>query len=218
MKKRKMLLMTIVGMLVFAGLAQANGGETLVQEKLLTEPDSTMSESTESMESLNQQEVVIPAPEVVGIGSESGRNNPPAEQLPNRGTLVNGLVGKTIKNTSGEILGKLTDVFVDSRTDEIVYLVVKSTGFLGFGGEERVVPFHAVQINNRNGDMQLSMNVEKFKEAPLKQQNMADQEWGRVVHEYYGVSPYWDESWAPPNYEDRWVFPGYEEHRYKEKE
>lgn len=110
---------------------------------------------------------------------------------------VHSLVGKFISNMGGANLGKVSDVVVDNLTNEVAYLVVTSGGFLGLGGREHVIPFHAVNIDDTGG-LKVSMDIATFERAPARVPDMADRQWGRKVHEFYGVAPYWEEEWMPP--------------------
>lgn len=104
-----------------------------------------------------------------------------------------GLLGKSLMNYEGANLGQVVDVFADKDSDKIAYLIIRSGGVLGFGGSERAIPLTAVNIDS-DGGLNLDMDNEKFKTAPTRPTNLSDRDWGRMVHEFYGVSPYWEES------------------------
>jgi sporulation protein YlmC with PRC-barrel domain len=99
---------------------------------------------------------------------------------------VDRLLGKSIMNETGQNLGTVSDVIICTQTGQVAYVIVSTGGVMGL-----VVPFKALTVEP-TGQFTLNMNLEQFKQAPARQQNLADRQWGRQVHEFYGVAPFWE--------------------------
>jgi len=102
------------------------------------------------------------------------------------------LLDKGIENGDGEELGKVSDAVIDQQSGQVVYLVVTTGATLGMGGEKRAVPFRAVFIGYQ-GTLMLDLSKEQFRRAPVKPDNLADRQWAKMVHQFFGVAPYWEQ-------------------------
>ncbi|MFA5516984.1 MAG: PRC-barrel domain-containing protein [Desulfuromonadales bacterium] len=104
------------------------------------------------------------------------------------------LEGAKIQNAQGEDLGELSQVLVDLEAGRIGYAVVASGGVLGMGENKYIVPFNALKVGQDN-NLILDIPADKLKEAPQGNIEQAlNQEQAREIHQFYGVSPYWEES------------------------
>lgn len=101
------------------------------------------------------------------------------------------LIGKKLFNDSGSDLGKVVDVFIDKDTNKIAYLIIQSGGVLGVGSTERAIPFQAV-TQDMKGGLSINMSDASFEKAPEIVKNLDDRTWGQKIHEFFGVSPYWE--------------------------
>ena len=109
---------------------------------------------------------------------------------------VDALTGLTVQNPQGEKLGEISEVLVDVQDGQLGYAIVSSGGVLGMGEQKYIVPFRALQLGE--GDtLLLDIPADRFKQAPQGQVEQAfSQDKGRQIHQFYGVSPYWEESGA----------------------
>jgi len=98
-------------------------------------------------------------------------------------SISDNLMDKSIKNTQGENLGEVQDVLIDPKSGQVAYLIV----------EEHVVPFKALTRDQQGELLALDINAEQFKQSPTKEEDMASRDFGTRVHQFYGVSPYWEE-------------------------
>ena len=106
------------------------------------------------------------------------------------------IIGDDIKNAAGEDLGKLEDIMLDVSDGRISYAVITFGGFLGMGNKLFAVPWSALVLNADEKCFYLDIDKEQLENAPGFDKdhwpNMADHEWGRTVHDHYGVAPYWN--------------------------
>ena len=126
-----------------------------------------------------------------GMAQQQEQKSPDQMKIRQAGDLTN----FSIQNKQGEKLGQISELLVDIEKGRIGYVVVSANGILGVGGESHVVPWQALQFDpQREEVMVLDMERERFRQAPTGDaETVATQEQGRTIHEFYGVSPYWEE-------------------------
>ena len=59
------------------------------------------------------------------------------------------LIGKRVRNRSGEELGTIEDIVLDLGTGTIAYAVLLFGGFLGVGAKLFAVPWEALEFDGR---------------------------------------------------------------------
>ena len=97
-----------------------------------------------------------------------------------------------VRNDAGDDLGKIKDLVVDAQTGRVTYVALDFGGFLGIGDKLFAVPWHAFKFHSStNGDyLVLNVTKEHLKTAPGFDKNhwpnMADPEWSKDVHTFYG--------------------------------
>ena len=124
----------------------------------------------------------------------------PAPQTTAKGTNLpraSKLIGTDVENAQGEDLGKIEDVVLDPQDGRVAYAVLSFGGFLGLGEKFFAVPWSALAAKAGEDDtLILNVDKEKLKNAPgfnkSSWPNMADRTWGKEIHSYYGVPPYWE--------------------------
>lgn len=105
--------------------------------------------------------------------------------------------GYSIQSNAGENLGTVSDLLVDVEQGKIGYAVVSSGGVMGMGEKSYIVPFNALQFDPSQQVLTLSIERDQLKEAPSGDVAQSlDRETGREIHQFYGVSPYWEEGAA----------------------
>lgn len=106
------------------------------------------------------------------------------------------LIGDDVKNPAGEDLGKLEEVMLDVDNGRISYGVLSFGGFLGMGDKLFAVPWSAFNLNKEEKFFYLTVDKQQLENAPGFDKNnwpdFADPTWGRSIHDYYGITPYWD--------------------------
>lgn len=95
-----------------------------------------------------------------------------------------------VKNPDGENLGDIKDIMLNTKTGQIEYYVLSFVGFLGLGDKYFAVPSEAVSFDTEEECAVLNVAKEKLKNAPGFDKdnwpNMADGNFRRQIHEYYG--------------------------------
>lgn len=121
--------------------------------------------------------------------SESGG---PGPRLMTASTLA----GDEVVNRQGEKLGRIDEIMIDVPSGRVAYAVMSAGGFLGIGDKLFAVPFNALTLDTDNKCFVLDVPRERIEQAPGFEKDhwpeMADTQWGRHVHGYYGTRPYWE--------------------------
>jgi sporulation protein YlmC with PRC-barrel domain len=76
---------------------------------------------------------------------------------------ANKVIGLAVRNSSGEKLGDIQDLVIDSATGKIRYAALEHGGFLGIGEKLFAVPWDDLKLSvNQSGrDMHFVLNVPK---------------------------------------------------------
>jgi sporulation protein YlmC with PRC-barrel domain len=75
------------------------------------------------------------------------------------------LIGKHVKNSAGETLGKVKDVVIDLNQRTIAYAVLSSGGILDFGDKLFAVPIEALHVDADGDHVVLDVPKESFNES-----------------------------------------------------
>jgi sporulation protein YlmC with PRC-barrel domain len=104
-----------------------------------------------------------------------------------------------VHDAHGEEFGTIHSIVLDAREGRIAYIVVRSGGTFGIGAEESIIPWSAVQFQlsaqrGEPGDPILVVNVprDKLLSAPHGNAQDIDRKYAQLIHDYYGVAPYWE--------------------------
>lgn len=104
------------------------------------------------------------------------------------------VIGDTVRNKSGDNLGKVEDLMLDLEYGNIAYAVLSFGGFLGMGNKLFAIPWKALTLHGEEKEFVLDVAKEKLEAAPgfdKAQWPEMSREWGAQIHDYYGVNPYW---------------------------
>jgi len=114
----------------------------------------------------NAASPVSPATQAAQVRANQPASNPGIADDKTTGTSIRAsqLTGMNIVNSSGDSVGKIHDIVIDSQSGQVQYVAVTYGGFLGFGDKLFAVPYEAFQYrvdpNDRN-DHALVLNVTK---------------------------------------------------------
>jgi sporulation protein YlmC with PRC-barrel domain len=101
-----------------------------------------------------------------------------------------------VKSPQGEDLGKIEEVIIDMEVGRVAYAVLSFGGFLGLGNKWVPVPWDAVVLRPAEKVLLLNIDKDKLQRAPNFEgttlPELANQQWGAVIHTYYGYPPYWE--------------------------
>jgi sporulation protein YlmC with PRC-barrel domain len=107
------------------------------------------------------------------------------------------LIGDKVINPDQEKLGEIRDLMIDLRTGCVAYAVLSFGGIMGLGSKLFAVPMAALTLDEDKECFVMNVFKEKLRQAPgFDEDNwpdMADLEWSRAVHKFYGYTPYWEE-------------------------
>ncbi len=103
--------------------------------------------------------------------------------------------GTPVYNLKNEKLGTIEDVMIDKRSGKVAYAVMSFGGFLGMGESHHPLPWQMLRYNTETGGYVVNLDRKTLEGAPYygadERVDWADERWGRKVHDYYGVAPFW---------------------------
>jgi sporulation protein YlmC with PRC-barrel domain len=101
-----------------------------------------------------------------------------------------------VKSPQGEDLGKIEEVMIDMEIGRVAYAVLSFGGLWGLGSKWVPVPWDAVTLRPDEKVLLLKIEKEKIEKAPNFEAatlpELANRQWGAVIHTYYGYPPYWE--------------------------
>ena len=101
------------------------------------------------------------------------------------------IINDSVSNSSGDDLGKIEDLMIDTQTGNVDYAVVSFGGFLGIGNKLFAVPLQAMQVDTKNKQFLLNESKEHLKNAPGFDKDdwprSPDPEYSMQVRKYYRV-------------------------------
>ncbi|MGO4883697.1 MAG: PRC-barrel domain-containing protein [Bryobacteraceae bacterium] len=107
------------------------------------------------------------------------------------------LEGNSVRNSSGEDLGKISEIMIDIPNGRVAYAVLSFGGFLGMGDRLFAIPWSILKVNEDEKYFVLDVDKEVLKNAPgFDKDNwpdMSDTTWGTKVFSYYHAQPYWED-------------------------
>lgn len=103
--------------------------------------------------------------------------------------------GTSVYNPSGDKLGAIDNVMIDKQTGKVAYAMMSFGGFLGLGEKYHPLPWSMLKFDTSKGGYLVNLDKRTLEGAPMYGQNdtinWEDEAWGKKVHDYYGVPPYW---------------------------
>lgn len=100
--------------------------------------------------------------------------------------------GTNVFNPQGEKLGSVEDLVIDKLSGQVRYVVMEFGGFLGMGTDRYPLPWNSLKYDTGIEGYVVSVSREQLENAPRYAHDSIpeyDEEYGRTVHNYYGV-PY----------------------------
>ncbi len=105
--------------------------------------------------------------------------------------------GKTIQGTrvfspSGEDLGHIDDILVDTASGRVVYGVLQFGGFFGIGADNHTIPFGRLRYDSGLHGYVTDLTKADLETAPPAGDGwQTNRDWERRTYEHYGIMPYW---------------------------
>lgn len=107
---------------------------------------------------------------------------------------VDSLVGNKVFNLQNDDLGGIKDIMLDMHTGQVAYAVLSFGGIFGMGEKLFAVPWNGLKLDTVKECFILDADKQKLQHAPGFDKdnwpNMADESWGRNIHNYYGTKHY----------------------------
>jgi len=104
------------------------------------------------------------------------------------------LIGKDVKNSRGEDLGKVNDLVRDEN-GEISLVIVSIGGIIGTGEKDVAVPYTALSFNESEDHAVLDVTKDQLASGPEvgADENLTDRAFAEEVYRHFGERPYWTE-------------------------
>jgi len=103
--------------------------------------------------------------------------------------------GTSVMNPAGEKLGSIEDVMIDKRSGKVAYAVMSFGGFLGIGDKHHPLPWSMLKYDTNLNGYVVNLDKRMLENAPTydvdEPVDLADEAYGRKLHDYYNVPPYW---------------------------
>jgi sporulation protein YlmC with PRC-barrel domain len=105
------------------------------------------------------------------------------------------VIGTDVKDSMGEVIGKVEDLILDKTDNAIMFAVVGFGGVLGVGEKFHPVPWSALDFEPVEGAYVVPFSKEQLKKAPadtIKELTKDDGTFARdKSYDYYKAEPYW---------------------------
>jgi sporulation protein YlmC with PRC-barrel domain len=102
--------------------------------------------------------------------------------------------GTAVYNPAGEKIGKVENIMIDKQSGKVAYAVMSFGGFLGIGDQHYPLPWSMLKYDTRLGGYVVNLDKKVLEGAPSYESrdriDWDDEKWGRRVHDYYGIAPY----------------------------
>jgi sporulation protein YlmC with PRC-barrel domain len=118
----------------------------------------------------------------VGVGQQLGMQDQQVK-------AASDLKEFSLKDQQGQSLGQIDEVLVDIERGQIGYIVVTSET----DQEKHIIPFNALEADLQQQTLTLDIDQQRFQQSPTGE-TVLDQQQAQQIHQFYGVSPYWEES------------------------
>ncbi|MFN0156140.1 MAG: PRC-barrel domain-containing protein [Gaiella sp.] len=108
--------------------------------------------------------------------------------------------GHKAVDRDGEEIGKVTDLYIDEEERRARFLEVESGGFLGIGGESRLIPVDAVTGVDED-TVRIGATRQRVHASPRYDPELAEQaEYWEGAYGYYESVPFWGAGYVHPPY------------------
>ncbi|MFH1999818.1 MAG: PRC-barrel domain-containing protein [Planctomycetota bacterium] len=108
---------------------------------------------------------------------------------------VTKLMGSNVKEEKGESLGKLKDVFIDTRDGVLVYAAIEHGGFLGMGENLAAIPWTALGLQGDEKSLIASVTKSNFENLAMGEKEFSllnDMTQARRLYDRFQRQPYWE--------------------------
>ena len=99
--------------------------------------------------------------------------------------------GTSVFNTDGDKLGSIDDLMIDKLSGQVRYAVLEFGGFLGMGTDRYPLPWSMLKYDTSKDGYVVPISkstLEKAPRYPDSDRPAYTDEYGRKVHDHYGVA------------------------------
>ena len=98
--------------------------------------------------------------------------------------------GTNVYNAAGDKLGSIDDLMIDKLSGQVRYAVMEFGGFLGIGTDRYPLPWNMLKYDTAKEGYVVPLNKSTLDKAPRYPDDRPPSytdDYGRKVHDYYGV-------------------------------
>lgn len=98
--------------------------------------------------------------------------------------------GTTVYNAAGDKLGSIDDLMIDKKSGQVRYAALEFGGFLGIGTDRYPLPWSMLKYDTSKDGYVVPLTKDQIEGAPKYPQDDVPSytnDYGRTVHDYYGV-------------------------------
>jgi sporulation protein YlmC with PRC-barrel domain len=105
------------------------------------------------------------------------------------------VIGTDVKDLQGKSIGKVEDILLDKKSNNIIYAVVGFGGFLGMGEKYHPLPWQVLNYDDNQEAYVVNLTKEQLKAAPADSLDALTTSDGVIyrdrVYDYYQADRYW---------------------------
>jgi sporulation protein YlmC with PRC-barrel domain len=105
------------------------------------------------------------------------------------------VIGTDVKDSAGEMLGKIEDIILDKTDNNIMFAVIGFDGMLGMGEKFHPLPWSVLDYEPQENAFMVPYTKEQLRAAPADTIKELTKDDGRAArdstYDYYDVAPYW---------------------------
>jgi len=114
---------------------------------------------------------------------------------PHRLIAADKVEGTKVRNPAGDDLGTIDNLMIDKLSGRVAYAVMSFGGFLGIGERYHTLPWAVLNYEPDEDAYVVDLDKETLENGPHygagDEIDWESRDWGKQVHEYYQVTPYW---------------------------
>ncbi|MEO5806072.1 PRC-barrel domain-containing protein [Devosia sp.] len=102
--------------------------------------------------------------------------------------------GTRVYALNGDHIGHIERILLEKRSGQVAYAVLGFGGFLGLGNDHYPLPWGKLAYDEELGGYKVDVTREQLDNAPKyddAEEYYLNGDRGRLIYDYYGVSPYW---------------------------
>ena len=105
------------------------------------------------------------------------------------------VIGTSIKNGTGDTIGKVEDIVLDKLSNNIMFAIVGFGGFLGVGEKYHPVPWSTLDYDENENSYVVNLTKQQLEAAPAYTMDELTRGDGTQfrdrVYDYYKATRYW---------------------------